>query len=38
MKAFMSEPVVRGIAVMLVLMALVSLVPRIEASFVSSDH
>ena len=39
MKAFMTEPVVRGIAVMLaVVMGLVSLVPRVEASFVPSDE
>ena len=39
MKAFMTEPVVRGIAVMLaVVMGLVSLVPRVEASFVPSDQ
>jgi hypothetical protein len=38
MKAFMTEPVVRGIAMMLVVvMGLVSLVPRVEASFVPSD-
>ena len=39
MKAFMTDPVVRGIAVMLVVvMGLVSLVPRVEASFVPSDE
>jgi Family of unknown function (DUF6627) len=39
MKAFMTDPVVRGIAVMLVVvMGLVSLVPRVEASFVPSDQ
>ena len=39
MKAFMTDPVVRGIAVMLVVvMGVVSLVPRVEASFVSSDQ
>jgi len=39
MKAFMTDPVVRGIAVMLVVvMGVVSLVPRVEASFVPSDQ
>jgi hypothetical protein len=39
MKAFMTDPVVRGIAMMLVVvMGLVSLVPRVEASFVPSDQ
>jgi hypothetical protein len=39
MKAFMTDPVVRGIAMMLVvMMGLVSLVPRVEASFVPSDQ
>jgi hypothetical protein len=39
MKAFMTDPVVRGIAVMLVVvMGLVSLVPRVEASFVPTDQ
>lgn len=39
MTAFMTDPVVRGIAVMLlVVMGLVSLVPRVEASFVPSDQ
>jgi hypothetical protein len=39
MKAFMTDPVVRRIAVMLVVvMGLVSLVPRVEASFVPSDE
>ena len=39
MKAFMTDPVVRGIAVMLVVvMGLVSLVPGDEASFVPSDQ
>jgi len=39
MKAFMSDPLVRGIATMLVVvMGLVSLVPRVEASFVPSDQ
>jgi hypothetical protein len=38
MKAFMTDPVVRGIAMMLVVvMGLVSLVPRVEASFVPAD-
>jgi hypothetical protein len=38
MKAFFTDPVVRGIAMMLVVvMGLVSLVPRVEASFVPSD-
>jgi hypothetical protein len=37
MRAFMTDPVVRRIAMMLVLvMGLVSLVPRVEASFVPS--
>ena len=37
MKAFMTDPLVRGIATMLiVVMGLVSLVPRVEASFVPS--
>jgi len=39
MKAFLTDPVVRGIAVMLVVvMGLVSLVPRVEAFFVPSDQ
>ena len=39
MKAFMTDPVVRGIAMMLVVvMGVVGLVPRIEASFVPSDQ
>ena len=39
MKAFMTDPVVRSIAVMLVVvMGVVGLVPRIEASFVPSDQ
>ena len=39
MKAFMTDPVVRGIAMMLVVvMGLVSLVPRVEASFVPTDQ
>jgi hypothetical protein len=39
MKAFMTDPVVRGIAVMLVVvMGMVSLVPRVEASFVPTDQ
>jgi hypothetical protein len=39
MKAFMTDPLVRGIATMLVVvMGLVSLVPRVEASFVPSDQ
>jgi hypothetical protein len=39
MKAFMTDPLVRRIAVMLVVvMGLVSLVPRVEASFVPSDQ
>ena len=39
MKAFLTDPVVRGIAMMLVVvMGLVSLVPRVEASFVPSDN
>ena len=39
MKAFMTGPVVRRIAVILVVvMGLVSLVPRVEASFVPSDQ
>jgi len=39
MKAFMTDPVVRGIAMMLVVvMGLVSLVPRVEASFIPSEE
>ena len=39
MKAFLTDPVVRGIAMMLVVvMGLVSLVPRVEASFVPTDQ
>jgi hypothetical protein len=39
MKAFMTDPVVRRIAVMLVVvMGAVSLVPRVEAAFVPSDQ
>lgn len=39
MKAFMTDPVVRRIAVMLiVVMGVVSLIPRVEASFVPSDQ
>jgi len=39
MKAFMTDPVVRWIATMLVVvMGVVSLVPRVEASFVPSDQ
>jgi hypothetical protein len=39
MKGFMTDPVVRRVAVMLVLvMGVVSLVPRVEASFVPSDQ
>jgi hypothetical protein len=39
MKAFMTDSVVRAIAMVLVLvMGVVSLVPRVEASFVSSDQ
>ncbi|HVO84088.1 MAG TPA: PA2779 family protein [Syntrophobacteria bacterium] len=39
MKAFMTDPMVRWVAVMLaVVMGLVSLVPRVEASFVPSDQ
>ena len=39
MKAFLSDPVVRWIATMLVVvMGLVTLVPRVEASFVPSDQ
>ena len=39
MKAFMTDPVVRGIAMMLVVvMGVAGLVPRIEASFVPSDQ
>jgi hypothetical protein len=39
MKAFMTDPVVRGIAMMLVVvMGLVSFIPRVEASFVPSDQ
>ena len=39
MKAFMTDPVVRGIAMMLVVvMGLFSLVPRVEASFVPTDQ
>jgi len=39
MKSFMTDPVVRLIAVMLVVvMGLVSLVPRVEASFVPTDQ
>jgi len=39
MKTFMTDPVVRWIATMLVVvMGLVSLVPRVEASFVPSDN
>ena len=39
MKAFMTDPVVRGIAMMLVVvMGMVSFVPRVEASFVPSDQ
>ena len=39
MKAFLTDPVVRGIAMMLVvLMGLVSLVPRAEAFFVPTDQ
>ena len=39
MRAFMTDPVVRGIAMMLVVvMGMVSFVPRVEASFVPSDQ
>ena len=39
MKAFMTDPLVRRIAVMLaIVMGVVSLVPRVEASFVPSDQ
>ena len=39
MKALMTDPLVRGIAVMLVIvMGVVGLVPRVEASFVPSDQ
>jgi len=39
MKALMTDPLVRRIAVMLVIvMGVVSLVPRVEASFVPSDQ
>jgi Family of unknown function (DUF6627) len=39
MKAFMTDPVIQGIAMMLVVvMGLVSLVPRVEASFVPSEQ
>jgi len=39
MKAFLTDPVVRGIAMMLVVViGLVSLVPRLEASFVPTDQ
>ena len=39
MKVFMTDPVVRWVAVMLVVVTgLVSLVPRVEASFVPSDQ
>ena len=39
MKVFMTDPVVRGIAMMLVVvMGVVSLVPRVEASFVTTDQ
>jgi len=39
MKAFLTDPVVRWIATMLVVvMGLVTLVPRVEASFVPSDQ
>jgi Family of unknown function (DUF6627) len=39
MKGFLTDPVVRGIAMMLVVvMGLVSLVPRVEASFVPTEQ
>ena len=39
MKAFITDPVARAIAMMLVVvMGLISLVPRVEASFVPSDQ
>ena len=39
MKAFLTDPVVRGIAMMLVVvMGLVSLVPQVEASFVPTEQ
>ena len=39
MKTFMTDPLVRRIAVMLaIVMGVVSLVPRVEASFVPSDQ
>ena len=39
MKGFLTDPVVRGIAMMIVVvMGLVSLVPRVEASFVPTEQ